>query len=95
VVTLLFTDVEGGVGLWEADSDAMAAASARYGRIVGEQVEACGGRVFTAVGEARRAVFADPVAALLSAVASRRGAVGVRFAGRGVRGAALWCLRGA
>src|SRR3984885_11186420 len=50
----------------------MAAASARYGRIVGEQVEACGGRVFKTVGDAHRAVFADPVAALSSAVAIQR-----------------------
>ena len=74
LVTLLFTDIEGGVRLWEADSDAMAAASARYGRIVREQVEACGGRVFKTVGEAHRAVFADSVAALLSAVAIQRAA---------------------
>src|SRR3984957_2893966 len=72
LVTLLFTDIEGGVRLWEADSDAMAAVSARYGRIVREQVEACGGRVFTTVGEAHRAAFADPTAALSSAVAIQR-----------------------
>ncbi len=72
VVTLLFTDIEGSVRLWEADRDAMAAAAARHDRIVREQVEASGGRVFKTVGEARRAVFADPVAALLSAVAIQR-----------------------
>jgi predicted ATPase/class 3 adenylate cyclase/DNA-binding CsgD family transcriptional regulator/tetratricopeptide (TPR) repeat protein len=74
LVTLLFTDVEGGVRLWEADRDGMAAASARHDRIVREQVEASGGRVFKAVGEAYRAVFADPVAALCSAVAIQRAA---------------------
>ena len=68
-MTLLFADIEGGVGLWEADRDAMAVASARHDRIVRERVEACGGRVFKTVGEAHRAVFADPVAALWSAVA--------------------------
>src|ERR1700733_6296573 len=47
----------------------MAAASARHDRIVREQVEASGGHVFKTVGEAHRAVFADPVAALSSAVA--------------------------
>jgi predicted ATPase/class 3 adenylate cyclase/DNA-binding CsgD family transcriptional regulator len=67
--TLLFTDIEGGVGLWEDDREAMAAASARHDRIVREQVEASGGRVFKTVGDAHRAVFADPVAALSSAVA--------------------------
>jgi hypothetical protein len=38
-VTLLFTDVEGSIGLWEADGEAMAEASAGYDRIVREQVE--------------------------------------------------------
>ncbi len=71
-MTLLFTDIEGGVRLWEADRDAMAAASARHDRIVREQVEASGGHVFKTVGEAHRAVFADPVAALSSAVAIQR-----------------------
>jgi predicted ATPase/class 3 adenylate cyclase/DNA-binding CsgD family transcriptional regulator len=72
LVTLLFTDIEGSVRLWEADRDAMAAASARHDRIVREQVEASGGQVFKTVGEAHRAVFADPVAALSSAVAIQR-----------------------
>ena len=44
-VTLLFTDIEGGVRLWEDDRDA-AMASARTDRIVREQVEASGGYVF-------------------------------------------------
>src|ERR1700722_1207738 len=50
----------------------MAAASARYDRIVRERIEASGGHVFRAVGEAHRAVFADPTAALSSAVAIQR-----------------------
>ena len=72
LVTLLFTDVEGSVGLREADRDATALASAQYGRIVREQIEAAGGHLFKTVGEAHRAVFADPVAALSSAVAIQR-----------------------
>src|SRR5580704_14858807 len=76
LVTLLFTDIEGGVRLWEADRDVMAAASARHGRMVREQIEASGGQVFKTVGEAHRAVFADPVAALSSAVAIQRAAGG-------------------
>jgi predicted ATPase/class 3 adenylate cyclase/DNA-binding CsgD family transcriptional regulator len=71
-LTLLFTDIEGGVRLWEDDRDAMAVASARNDRIVREQVETSGGHVFKAVGDAHRAVFADPVAALSSAVAIQR-----------------------
>jgi class 3 adenylate cyclase len=73
-VTLLFTDVEGGTGLWEADGEAMAEASARHNRLIREQIEAAGGRVFKTVGEAFRAVFADPSAALTSAVAVQRAA---------------------
>jgi class 3 adenylate cyclase len=67
-VTLLFTDIEGGIRLWEADPEAMAEASGRHNRIIREQIEVSGGHVFTTVGEAFRAVFADPAAALASAV---------------------------
>ena len=74
MVTLLFTDIEGGIGLWEADPGAMAEISARHNRIVGEQIEVAGGHVFQTVGEAFRAVFADPSAALASAVAVQRAA---------------------
>ena len=71
-VTLVFTDVEGSVRLWEADREVMAEASARYDRIVREQIEGADGQVFKMVGEALRAVFADPAAALASAVAVQR-----------------------
>jgi predicted ATPase/class 3 adenylate cyclase/DNA-binding CsgD family transcriptional regulator len=74
MMTLLFTDIEGSVGLWEADRDAMAAAAARHDRMVREQVEASGGRVFKTVGEAHRTAFADPAAALSAAVAIQRAA---------------------
>ena len=73
-VTLLFTDMEGSIRLWEAAPEAMAEASARHNRIVCEQIEVAGGRVFKTVGEAFRAVFADPSAALASAVAIQRAA---------------------
>ena len=69
---MLFTDIDADVQLWEADRDAMATASARHDRMVREQIEASGGHVFKTVGEAHRAVFADPVAALSSAVAIQR-----------------------
>jgi class 3 adenylate cyclase len=73
-VTLLFTDIEGGIGLWETDPEAMTEASARHDRIVREQIEAAGGQVVKTVGEAFRTVFADPYAALASAVAIQRAA---------------------
>ena len=71
-VMLLFTDIEGGIRLWEADREAMAEVSARHNQIVREQVEAHGGQVFAAVGEAFRAVFASPASALTAAVAIQR-----------------------
>jgi predicted ATPase/class 3 adenylate cyclase/DNA-binding CsgD family transcriptional regulator/tetratricopeptide (TPR) repeat protein len=71
-VTLLFSDVEDDIRLWEADREAMAEASARYGRMVSEQIVAAGGLVFKTVGEEFRAVFAGPAAALTSAVAIQR-----------------------
>ena len=71
-VTLLFTEIEDGIRLWEADRDAMTEASARHNRIVREQIEAAGGHVVKTVGEAFRAVFADPFAALASAAAIQR-----------------------
>ncbi len=70
--TFLFTEIEGSVRLWEADRDAMATGAARHDGIVREQVAAAGGQVFKTVGESHRAVFADPVAALSSAVAIQR-----------------------
>src|SRR6202050_282358 len=71
----------GAAGLWEAARVPMAGVPPRHDRIVRELVEAAGGRVFQAVGEAHRAVFADPVAALLSAGAVQGGAGGGPWAG--------------
>ena len=71
-VALLFTDIEGGVRLWEADRTAMAAASSRHNQIVREQIEIAGGRVFKTMGDAFRVAFADPSAALTAAVAVQR-----------------------
>jgi predicted ATPase/class 3 adenylate cyclase/DNA-binding CsgD family transcriptional regulator len=73
-VTLLFADIEGSVRLWEADPEGMADASGRYNRIVREQIGVAGGHVFQTVGDAFRAVFTDPFAALASAVAVQRAA---------------------
>jgi predicted ATPase/class 3 adenylate cyclase/DNA-binding CsgD family transcriptional regulator len=72
VATLLFTDIEGGIRLWEADPEAMEEASARHSQIVRERVAAHGGQVFAAVGESFRTVFASPASALTSAVAIQR-----------------------
>src|ERR1035438_8441723 len=74
MVTLLFTDIEGSIRLWEANREAMAEVSARHNSMVCEQIEVAGGYVYKTVGEAFRAVFADPSAALASAVAIQRAA---------------------
>ncbi len=79
MVTLLFTDMEGSIRLWEADPEAMTEASARHDRMVREQIEVAGGHVVQPVGEAFRAVFADPSAALASAVAIQRAAGSERW----------------
>ena len=71
-VTLLFTDIEGSIRLWEADREAMTDASSRHSRIVREQIESAGGHVFRTAGDAFRAVFADPSSALASGVAVQR-----------------------
>jgi len=72
MVTLLFTDIEDGIRLWESDREAMTEASVRHNRVVREQIEAAGGHVVKTVGEAFRAVFVDPFAALASAVGVQR-----------------------
>jgi predicted ATPase/class 3 adenylate cyclase/DNA-binding CsgD family transcriptional regulator/tetratricopeptide (TPR) repeat protein len=74
MVTLLFTDIEGSIRLWEANREAMAEVSARHNSMVCEQIEVAGGYVYKTVGEAFRVVFADPSAALASAVAIQRAA---------------------
>ena len=93
-VTLVFTDVEGSVRLWEAGREAMALASARHNRMVREQVEAKDGRVVTGVGEAFRVVFADPSAALAAAVAVQRAVGAEPWPAARRSGCASRCTRG-
>ena len=71
---MLFTDIEGSIRLWEADPEAIAEASGRHNGIVREQIEVAGGHVVKTVGEAFRAVFANPAAALASVAAVQRAA---------------------
>jgi predicted ATPase/class 3 adenylate cyclase/DNA-binding CsgD family transcriptional regulator len=72
MVTLLFTDIEDDVRLRESDSETVADALSRHDRIVSEQIEVAGGQVFKTAGEAFRAIFVDPSAALAAAVAVQR-----------------------
>ena len=77
LVTLLFTDVEGSIRLWEADREAMAEASARYDCIVREQVKVAGGRWSRRWARLSCSVR-RPSAALAAAVAIQR-AVGAEL----------------
>jgi class 3 adenylate cyclase len=74
----LFTGIEGSIRLWEAGPAGMAEASARHNRIVREQIELAGGRVYQTAGEEFCAAFADPSAAL---AAGGGGSAGRRCAG--------------
>ncbi len=67
-VAFLFTDVEGSTRRWESDPDAMAAALARHDALLRAAIEADGGYVFKAMGDAFCAAFAtapDAAAAAL------------------------------
>jgi predicted ATPase/class 3 adenylate cyclase len=56
-VAFLFTDVEGSTQRWERARDAMAAALARHDALTREAIEAQGGYVFKAMGDAFCAAF--------------------------------------
>src|SRR5215211_3834291 len=62
-VTFLFADIADSVRLWEQHQHAMPAALARYAGLVNRAVEAHGGTLFQAAGEARSAAFAAALAA--------------------------------
>jgi class 3 adenylate cyclase len=72
MVTLLFTDIADSGRGRESDRETVADALARHDRIVRERIEVAGGQIFNTLDETFRAVFADPSAALASAVAVQR-----------------------
>ncbi len=63
-VTFLFTDIEGSTRLWEEDPEAMSAALRRHDEILRSAIRDHGGAVFKTVGDAFRASFEVPAAAL-------------------------------
>ncbi len=71
-VTFLFTDVEGSMVLWEADSAAMSRAQARHDEILREAFETCGGYVFSIAGDGYGAAFPAAGRALDAAVRVQR-----------------------
>ncbi|MEW5870616.1 MAG: adenylate/guanylate cyclase domain-containing protein [Chloroflexota bacterium] len=70
--TFLFTDIEGSTQLWEKHPQAMQAALERHDSLLRQAIQAAGGQVFKTVGDAFCAVFIDPAAALVSAIAAQR-----------------------
>jgi len=72
VHAFLFTDIEGSTRRWESHPDEMSAALARHDALVRRAVDASGGRVFKAVGDAFCAVFSAPGDALAAALAAHR-----------------------
>lgn len=70
--TFLFTDIEGSTRLWEEHAGEMGAALAQHDRLLRASVDARGGSVIKTTGDGMLAVFADPVAAVETALAAQR-----------------------
>lgn len=71
-VTYLFTDIEGSTRLWEVDAEGMRVAVLRHDMIVRGAVEARGGHIFKALGDAFCVAFSTAADALLAAVAAQQ-----------------------
>jgi len=71
-LTFLFTDIEGSTARWEHQREAMAAALVRHNALVRSAIEAHGGHVFKAVGDAFCAAFAGANDAFAAAIAAQR-----------------------
>ena len=73
IVTFLFTDIQGSTPLWERDPDGMRLSLRQHHAILYEAIITNGGQVFKTVGDAFQAVFVEPSAAAMAAVAGQRG----------------------
>jgi class 3 adenylate cyclase len=71
-VTFLFTDIEDSTALWERDRAAMARAVDRHQVLLRAAIEAHGGVLFKAVGDAVQAAFPTALRAMAAAVAAQR-----------------------
>jgi len=71
-VTFLFSDIEGSTQRWERDTQAMSTALARHDALMREAIEAHGGYVFKALGDAFLAAFPTAPDALAAAVRAQR-----------------------
>jgi predicted ATPase/class 3 adenylate cyclase len=74
-LAFLFTDIAGSTTLWEQHAEAMERALARHDAIMRQTIDAYGGHVFKAVGDAFYAVFTTAVDALDAALAAQRAIV--------------------
>ena len=70
--TFLFTDIEGSTRLWEEHAAAMGAALAQHDHLLRSAIERGGGTVIKTTGDGMLAVFAEPVAAVETALAAQR-----------------------
>ncbi|MFL5776686.1 MAG: ATP-binding protein, partial [Chloroflexota bacterium] len=78
-LTFLFTDVESSTRLWEQNPIAMRTALAQHDTIVRTAIADAGGQVVKTTGDGLMAVFAEPIAAVTSAIAAQRGLLAVMW----------------
>lgn len=73
-VTILLTDIEGSTKLWDREPAAMSRALERHDRIIHEAAVGAGGQLIKERGEGDSAfaVFEDPTAAVVAAIAAQR-----------------------
>jgi predicted ATPase/class 3 adenylate cyclase len=71
-VTFLFTDIEGSTRLWQEHPEEMRAALARHDELIRSEVEGRRGYVVKTTGDGFHAAFADPVAAIETAIDIQR-----------------------
>jgi class 3 adenylate cyclase len=67
-VTLLFTDIEGSIRLWQEDEASMRRAVARHDQLLRDVVAGHGGVVFSTMGDDLAAAFQTASAAVACAV---------------------------
>jgi len=74
IVTVLLTDIEGSVGHWEREPEAMASAVELHEHLLANAIEACGGRVIKSQGEGDSTFSVFPLAdaALCAAADAQR-----------------------
>jgi predicted ATPase/class 3 adenylate cyclase len=70
--TLLFTDIVGSTGLWEARPDVMSGALSRHDELMRSAITSCKGLVFKTVGDAFCAAFGTASDAVAAALAGQR-----------------------